>query len=112
MVDTTAQPTTCTVPLVQVSVTDDVDHATVPGLTKAFHEILALRPEHVVVDLTACHVLDAAGIEMLLDVHRTLWRHNARLTLQSTSPRLRRLLTIARAAQVLNIGPDKDDRTR
>lgn len=110
--ETTARPMTCTVPLVQVSVTEDVDRNTVPRLMKAFRDILTLRPEHVIVDLGACRVLDAAGIEMLLDVHRTLWRQNARLTLRSISPRLRRLLTIARAAQVLDISPDEDDRTR
>ena len=110
--ETTTRPATCTVPLVQVSVTEDVDQTAVPRLTKAFRDILALRPQHVVVDLAACQALDAAGIDLLLDVHRTLWRQNARLTLRSTSPRLRRLLAIARAAHVLDISPDEDNRTR
>ncbi|MEV4536584.1 STAS domain-containing protein [Asanoa sp. NPDC049518] len=109
--EATTRARTCTVSVVQVAITDDLDAATVPALTATFRDILALRPRRVVVDLAACETIDAAAIEMLLDVHRALWRHDARLSLRSASPRLRRLLTLARAAQVLDISSD-DDRTR
>ena len=110
--ETTTQRTAWAVPLVHVAITESLETATVPAIAIAFREILALRPQRVVVDLAACAVIDAAAIEVLLDAHRTLWRHDGRLTLRSVSPRVRRLLTIARTAEVLDISPDEDDRTR
>lgn len=106
------RPATCTVPLVEVTVTENLAAAAVPALAATLREILALRPRSVVVDLAGCEVIDAAAIEVLLDAHRTLWRQDGRLRLRSAGPRLRRLLTIARAAQVLDVSPDEDDRTR
>ena len=49
---------------------------------------------------------DAAGIGLLLDVHRDLWRAGTRLMLRAPTPRLRRILRIARVDQVLSIVPE------
>ncbi|SDZ15693.1 anti-anti-sigma factor [Micromonospora pattaloongensis] len=98
--------TKSTVPLVEVAITDDIDTAAVPALTATFTEILSLRPHRVVVDLAECRGLDAAGVGMLLDVHRRLWRDGALLTLRSPTPRLRRILDLARVGHVLHIAAD------
>jgi len=65
-------------------------------------------PCHVpVVEVYVTETIDAAGIGLLLDVHRDLWRAGARLMLRAPTPRLRRILRIARVDQVLSIVPDE-----
>ncbi|WP_179266534.1 STAS domain-containing protein [Asanoa hainanensis] len=109
--NTTTRRAICTVPLIHVAVTESLSTATAPALEATLREILPLRPRLVVVDLAACELIDAAAIEVLLDLHRALWRQDGRLTLRSVSPRLNRLLTLARAAQVLDISTHEGDVT-
>ncbi|MEV4725759.1 anti-anti-sigma factor, partial [Micromonospora humida] len=56
----------CTVPLVEVCVTDDLDLAALARSRQVFDRLVALRPAHVVVDLSECRHLDAAAIGLLL----------------------------------------------
>jgi anti-anti-sigma factor len=69
----------------------------------------ALRPADLVVDLTACAYVDAAGIGVLLDVHRRVWSDGGRLTLRGLSPKVARTLQLARVDRVLYVtkGPAK-----
>ncbi|SCG44455.1 STAS domain-containing protein [Micromonospora rifamycinica] len=91
----------CTVPLVEVCVTDDLDLAALARSRQVFDRLVELRPAHVVVDLSACRHLDAAAVGLLLDVHRQLTRHGGVLTLRDPSPRAMRVLSAARVSRVL-----------
>ncbi|MFY1623101.1 STAS domain-containing protein [Micromonospora sp. WMMD723] len=91
----------CTVPLVEVCVTDDLDLAALARSRQVFDRLVALRPAHVVVDLSECRHLDAAAIGLLLDVHRELARHGGVLTLRDPSARALRVLSAARVSRVL-----------
>ncbi|WP_328347666.1 STAS domain-containing protein [Micromonospora sp. NBC_00421] len=91
----------CTVPLVEVCVTDDLDLAALARSREVFDRLVGLRPEHVVVDLSQCRHLDAAAVGLLLDVHRHLARHGGVLTLRDPSPRALRVLSAARVSRVL-----------
>ncbi|WP_308290781.1 STAS domain-containing protein [Micromonospora sp. RL09-050-HVF-A] len=91
----------CTVPLVEVCVTDDLDLAALARSREVFDRLVALRPAHVVVDLSECRHLDAAAVGLLLDVHRELTRHGGVLTLRDPSPRALRVLSAARVSRVL-----------
>jgi hypothetical protein len=49
-----------------------------------------------------CGFLDAAGIGLLVDVHRRIWEADGRLTLRGLSARLHRVLHLARVDGVLH----------
>jgi anti-anti-sigma regulatory factor len=57
-----------TVPLLEIRVTTPLSAATAGDLDGLLED--ALRPAHLVIDLTDCEYLDAIGIGLLLDVHR------------------------------------------
>ncbi|MFJ6194685.1 STAS domain-containing protein [Micromonospora sp. NPDC092111] len=91
----------CTVPLVEVCITDDLHLASLPRSRQVFEQLLGLRPAHVVVDLSDCRHLDAAAVGLLLDVHRQLVRHGGVLTLRDPSVPALRVLRAARVSRVL-----------
>ncbi|MBQ0902548.1 STAS domain-containing protein [Micromonospora sp. U21] len=98
-------PTPCTLPLVEVCVTE-LDRACLPAAGAVFDRLLALHPTQVVVDLSRCRHIDAAAIGLLLDVHRRLARAGGVLTIRNPNPRIRRILHTARLDQVLPIVTD------
>ncbi len=91
-----------TMPLLEIRVTTPLSAATAGDLDGLLDDAVALRPAHLVIDLTDCEYLDATGIDVLLDVHRRIWHDGGRLSLHGMSPRLRRILEIARVDRVLN----------
>jgi anti-anti-sigma factor len=91
-----------TMPLLEIRVTTPLSAATAGDLDGLLDDAVQLRPAHLVIDLTDCEYLDATGIGLLLDVHRRIWHDGGRLSLQGMSPRLHRILTIARVDRVLN----------
>lgn len=89
--------------LVEVLVTDPLDTSAAPRVRALLDDAAALRPADLVIDLTACEYVDAAGIDVLLDVHRTVWTGGGRLTLRGLSPRVARTLRLARVDRVLQV---------
>ncbi|WP_434739901.1 STAS domain-containing protein [Micromonospora sp. SH-82] len=89
--------------LVEVALTEPLDRVTVDELGAVLDRVLALRPARLVIDLTDCAHVDAAGISLLLDAHRRMWSLSGRLILRGPSPRLRRLFHVARVDQVLHV---------
>jgi anti-anti-sigma factor len=96
---------TCSVPLVEIRITGALDAARLPVAGEILDAALRLRPAYLVVDLAECSGIDAAAIGMLLDTHRELARAGSQLTLRAPTPRLRRLLGIARVDHVLHTVP-------
>lgn len=91
------------VPLVEVAVTEAIDASTAPRLRALLEKALAPRPEHLVVDLSGCPLIDASGIDVLLEAHRRAVRDGGRLSLRAPSPAVQRNLELARAAPALHI---------
>ncbi|MGN9913427.1 STAS domain-containing protein [Phytohabitans sp. LJ34] len=91
------------VPLVEVVVTEAIDAQVTPRLRVLLDEVLALRPEHLVVDLAGCTHVDASGVAALLETHRQAMRDGGRLSLRAPSPSVHRNLQLARVANVLHI---------
>jgi anti-anti-sigma factor len=60
-----------------------------------------VRPDRLVVDLTDCPRVDAAGIAALLRAHREMIRGDGRLLLRGAGPGVRRNLELSRVAHVL-----------
>jgi anti-anti-sigma factor len=88
------------VPLVEVLIVGDLDQAVLPRVQATLDDSFALRPERIVVDLSACPLVDAAGIGLLLEAHRRAWRSDGRLLLRAVPPDVLRILRIARVEQV------------
>jgi anti-anti-sigma factor len=88
-------------PLIEIVVSEPLGTAAVSRLGELCRDAVALRPAELVIDLTACHVLNASGIDLLVSVHRRLREADGRLTLSGLSPRLYRTLELARVDGVL-----------
>lgn len=97
------------VPTIEVIVTEEVNLWSVSTLLARLDEALQLRPARLVVDLSACPYVDAAGIGMLLKVHRRALGGGTQLVLRSPSARLRRNLALARVNHVLHVIPPEAD---
>jgi anti-anti-sigma factor len=90
-----------TMPLLEIRVTAPLSASTAGDFDGLFEDAVALRPGHLVIDLTECAYLDATGIGLLLDIHRQVWQDGGRLSLRGMAPRLLRILEIARVDRVL-----------
>jgi anti-anti-sigma factor len=87
-------------PLLVIRVGEPLDATRTPSVGGLLDDAVAVRPAHLVVDLSECEYLDAAGIALLLDVHKRIWADGGRMTLRGMSPRLGRILEIARVGAV------------
>ncbi|RIV41500.1 STAS domain-containing protein [Micromonospora radicis] len=102
---TTPRGPECTVPLVEVAITE-FDLACLPETGAVFDQLLALHPRQVTIDLSGCRHIDAAAIGLLLDVHRRLVRSGGLLALRNPNPRIARILQTARLDQILPVHTD------
>ncbi len=91
------------VPLVEVVITDAIDTRSAPRLRVLLDEILALHPEHLVLDLAGCPTIDASGAATLSETHHQAMRKGGRLSLRTPPASTHRNLQLARAANVLHI---------
>jgi anti-anti-sigma factor len=92
---------TPTLPLVEIRVTGPLDAAALARMQPLIADAVALRPNHLIVDLSECDAVDAAGVGLLVDAHRIVWSDGGRMSLQGVSPRVHRILEIARVDGVL-----------
>ena len=96
-------------PLVEIVVDEDLTRQAAVRLNMLLTDALDLRPAQLVVDLAACTYADALAVDVLLAAHRRAWSIGGRLTLRSPSPRVQRLLRLARVDQVFNVIPPAAD---
>ena len=67
---------------VVVDVCGDLDLATVARMRERLEDAMSARPDHLVVDLSACGFVDASALAMLLEAHRRTSRAGGLLTLR------------------------------
>jgi anti-anti-sigma factor len=91
---------------VVVVVTDPLDGAAVDHWSRVLAGAADQRPCRLVVDLAACPRMDAAAIVALLRVHKQMMRAGGALLLRTPPARVRRMLTLARVEQVLEVEED------
>ena len=91
------------IPIVQLRVSGTLDAPALPQIQYAVEEVLAVNPRVLLLDLADCAHIDAAGIDLLLQVHRRMRRHRGRLTVQAPGSQTQRLLRIARVDHVLDV---------
>lgn len=95
------------VPVVEIYLTGRLDLTSLSPVETTLDTAVRLGPDQLVVDMTGCGGIDAAGVALLLDVHRQMLRVGGCLTLRGPSPRLRRILRISRVDQVLHVVPEE-----
>ncbi|MFC0531779.1 STAS domain-containing protein [Phytohabitans kaempferiae] len=95
------------VPVLELYLTERLDLGCLAPVRAALDAAVRLCPDRLVLDMARCAAIDAAGVALLLDVHRQLVRVGARLTLRAPTPRLRRILRISRVDQVLHVVPEE-----
>jgi anti-anti-sigma factor len=100
LADPAASPIT---PLVEIVVEEDLTAEAAARLHGRLDDALRLRPAQLVVDLSRCGYADAFAIDVLLNAHRRTYQLGGRLTLRSPSPRVERLLHLARVHQVFHL---------
>ncbi|WP_162907144.1 STAS domain-containing protein [Allorhizocola rhizosphaerae] len=91
------------IPTIEVVVHGDLDALSAPAVNDTLQEAIALAPQQLIIDLAQCPSIDAAGILLLLDVHRRAMRNGGAVALRSPSERLRRNLRLAKVDRVLQV---------
>jgi anti-anti-sigma factor len=87
-------------PLVEIVVDEDLTAQAAGRLRLLLSDALDLRPAQLVVDLGGCSYADAVAVKVLLTAHRWVWSMGGRLTLRAPTPRVQRLLRLARLDHV------------
>jgi anti-sigma B factor antagonist len=77
-----------------VSVTGEVDLATVGGLERTLHRAAEDRIGEVIVDLTRCSFFDAGGLRALVDTRARLAHSNRALALVLSTPAVLQIFEI------------------
>ena len=90
-------------PLVEIVVAEDLDARATARLRSLMSDALALQPDNLIVDLDQCSIITAETVQILLEAHRRTWQAGGRFALRSPSPRVRRILELAKADRVLRI---------
>ena len=93
------------IPVVELQATEELCGPMLNEFETAVIEVLVVRPSVLVIDLSRCPRIDAAGIGMLMNLHRQLRRDGGRLCVRAPAPHIRRVLQIARVDQILDIIP-------
>lgn len=105
---TSSMQSTPSAPLVEVFCDEDLDISTLWQFGERLEDAVRLRPERLVVDLSACRYLDAQVMTVLLEAHRALYRTGGVLVLRGASESARRLLALAGLSDVFVQVPGND----
>jgi anti-anti-sigma factor len=93
------------IPVVELQATAELCDPILSDFEAAVTEVLAVRPGMLIIDLSRCPRIDAAGVAMLMNLHRLMRRDGGRLCVRAPAPQIRRVLQIARVDQILDIIP-------
>ncbi len=91
------------VPTVEVIVQGELDAISAHHVHDTLQEAIDLMPQQLIINLADCPSIDAAGILLLLDVHRKAMRNGGTVALRSPGERLQRNLRLARVDRVLQV---------
>lgn len=91
------------IPRTVVIVTEAFEGVAVDRWGRLIAEAVTLRPQQLIIDLSASPLVDAAAIAVLLQAHRTLVHSGGRLILRRPVERVRRIMRLARVDQVFEV---------
>lgn len=96
-------PPPSVVPIITVTIREELDVASAPRVAEQLSDALGLRPRRLVVDLSRCDFLDATGVSMLVEAHRQAVRQLTELVLLAPGARLLRILALTGLSHVFTI---------
>lgn len=92
------------VPLVELVMREqDLHRGRIAWLQAQVDDVLRVRPERLVVDLTRCGSCESGALRVLLDAHRRLRRQGGVLVLRGLCPRLARVIGLSGLAEVFDV---------
>ena len=91
---------------VTITLAGELDLSTLDQLQDSIDEVLAARPDPVVLDLRELTFLDSSGLRAMLRLHVHQHEAGARLVLVQGPRRVRRVLELTGATEELNIVAD------
>ncbi|GAA3392772.1 STAS domain-containing protein [Cryptosporangium minutisporangium] len=97
------------IPVVELCLREAITSAQLPTVRERVDEVLAIAPRVLVLDLSQCPAVDAAGIAYLVDLHRRMRRVEGRLELRAPGPRIDRMLRLTHLDRVLPVVPRDHD---
>ena len=92
-----------TIPETTVVVTESLEGTAVPRWGDTIAAAVGLEPALLVIDLHNSPGIDASAVVMLLQTHRSMVCADGRLLVRGASPRVRRMLSLARVDRVLDV---------
>jgi anti-sigma B factor antagonist len=96
-------PAGCVCPVVEIAVEGDLDIHVIPRMRERLQDALRLSPHTLTTDLTRCGFFDAAGINMLLGIHRQACAQGTSFRLRGCSDRHLRILALMGLNGVLDV---------
>ncbi|GAA2631677.1 STAS domain-containing protein [Paractinoplanes durhamensis] len=91
------------IPEAVVVVTESFDGLAVERWERLIAGAVEMRPRRLVIDLRDSPLIDAAAIGVLLRAHRDMISSGGRLVLRGPTPRVQRILHLARLGHVFDV---------
>jgi anti-sigma B factor antagonist len=92
-----------------VRITGEVDLRTSPQLRRDLLEIVADRPERLVIDLGQVSYMDSSGVGTLVEMKRMVERKGGKVILAAMQPRVRSVFEITQLDKFFTIVDDADE---
>jgi anti-sigma B factor antagonist len=89
----------------QLALSGRLDASTASEMREALHTAIDAGAGDLIVDVSGVDLVDATGLGVLLGAHRRAARAERRLVLHDASPRLVRILRLARLHRVFALEP-------
>jgi anti-anti-sigma factor len=77
-----------------ITVSGELDLSTAPLLTELVERVAADHPDQVIIDMANVTFFCAAGLNALIQAHKTITGAGGQLVLRAPSPQTKRILTI------------------
>ena len=106
-VDTEAENTTKTVPIVHLG--GEIDLHTCPELRTALQKIVETGQSHIILDMAEVPYVDSAALGVLVDTQRRLKEKSGTLHLAALSPFVSRALEITRLIRIFRVHDSVDE---
>ena len=89
-----------------VSLSGEINLRSSPNLHESLLEIIAGRPDRIILDLSGVSYMDSSGIGTLVEIKRRMERDKGILVLAALQPRVRGLFEITKLERFFTIAAD------
>ena len=94
--------------IAEIALAGELDLATVGELESTFSQVIAERPQAVLVDLAALEFMDSTGIKTLLQIERRCGKSEVRFALTEGSDAVSRLFSLTQLDRHFEMFGDRE----